>query len=299
MDETKRKSALQRLQDACEQWAAVGPWRRGERNLTALEFLVVPKVGMEKSPEDFFADVQVNKLASEREALVREGLLSKNDKGEVLLQNGMVLVFHEVKAYAFASTLVHLTGPKNYLMEIHTAAKAKGYAWIVGAGFKKIGHSGLGAFVAPKTEDEFFKFLGLPYLEPENRKWGTIFPSGKPNTDEPLTPEQMGAWVASSRWVGSSYAGQAHQFTLRIHAESDDMFLRVIKQIHDFGYKGEYQVKQYRYLDLGEHFYFTQGYRWNETQMINRKFRTGTEARPPHPWVRNNNPLRLLTVKEA
>lgn len=290
------KLVMDRVAAASVVWSVVGGLRRKE-TATEVEILSVPRYGPGKHKADLFMDSPVNLLDEALEQLCKEGIIGGDGGKFQILLLKMPLKVHRAKEHEFASKLVNLTGPKNYLYEVHTAAKAMFYQWIPDAGFRPVGSDSFKRpFVQPKSEAELFKFLRLPWTEPKERKWGTVFAS-KPSTDRPLTHAEFGEWVGKSKWTGSSHAGEPHQWTLRVMSESDDTFLRVIKMIQDFGYPGYYKGRQYRYLDLGEWFYFTQGYLWEQTQLINRKLRTGTEARDAHEWVRNPNPVKLLSVR--
>ena len=295
MNDTTRQ-VIDHIGACCEAWAPVGAWRRGEQTAT-LDLLVVPKREPGKASDDFFATQIVNKVAEMVESLVKQKLLLVFKTGYRIKDTALTLVIHECKASTFATRLVFLTGPKNYLYEVHTAAKALGYQWIPDSGFRPVGaRVAERSFVAPKTEVELFNFLKLPYTDPKLRKLGTLFKANA-STDQALTHAEFGEWVKSSKWANSTHAGEPHQWTLRVIAESDDMFLRVINQIHGFGYAGFYKGQEYRYLDFGDYFYFTQGYTLDVTKLINRKPRSGTENRPARPWVVNPIKLRLTSTK--
>lgn len=289
----KLREILDRLKAQCERWQVVGDYALGERNVPKLEFVIVPKTGKGQDREDFFAVKTLDFVDEEIAKLLKEGALEK--QGESLVFNGTIikLVLHKVKPYGFASACVKFTGPKNFLIAVACSARGLNLSWIPEAGFR----NKKGEFIQPKTEQEFFEVLRLPWTPPEQRKVGIIFPNGKPSTDEPLTKDEFLKWAHGCKWNFSKCGGEPHEFTLRNTAKDDDMFLRVISQIHRFGYDAHYQGKHYRYLDLDGSFYFTMGYRLDETQLINRKQLAGTEARGEREWRKNLSALHLLTIR--
>lgn len=289
------QAVLDALRAASQRFEIVGEARRGE-HITKVEVVCVGEQRTIKDPDDFFADKVVSSVDDEVDKQVRAGRLTRSGSKVYLAGTYVPLVVHNATKRDFASKVVTKTGPQNFIIEVATMAKGLGYAW-KGAGFQKWDHRAEGPdWFTPETEAQFFEFLKMPWTDPKVRKYNTTTYKGAPDNQEPLTEAEMRAWARSSRWIDSTCAGEAHQWTSRTAQASDEMFLRVVKMARDYGYAGFYKGRHYRYLDLDGWFYFTQGYKWNETQLVNRKRLAGAEAREAHPWKRNLTPFALSST---
>ena len=94
----KLRDILDRIKAQCERWQVVGDYRLGNRNVQRLEFVVVPKTGKGQDTDDFFAVKTVDFVDVEIEKLVREGLLTKTEKGSLVFTDTIIgLTLQKVK----------------------------------------------------------------------------------------------------------------------------------------------------------------------------------------------------------
>ena len=89
---------------------------------------------------------------------------SGKTKTNVRLRNGLDADFRVVPERSLGAALNYFTGSKEHNVELRKIASKKGY---------KLNEYGLyegTRFVSGKTEEELYKMLGLPYIEPELRE---------------------------------------------------------------------------------------------------------------------------------
>jgi hypothetical protein len=125
-------------------------------------------------------------------------------------------------------------------------------------------------FFVPESEEDFFKFLNMPWTDFKDRKYGSVYP-GEVTRQDTLTPEEMDAWINKSRWVDTKCGGEWHQYTVRPAQKSDELFRFIVDSIYRNGYDGQYLGMTWRYLDHKGFRYFANGYRIEETHIVNRK----------------------------
>jgi DNA polymerase/3'-5' exonuclease PolX len=164
------------LEPACERICIAGSLRRGKPEVGDIEIVYVPKVT--KIPDGLFSETiesnQADKLIVE---LVANGILNKrpSKNGTFSWGEKNKLAMHpdtEIPVDLFATTvdawwnyLVCRTGSAQTNMRIAMAAQRKGWKWNpYGAGFSRR-HE----IAVMKSEMDVFEFVGLPYLEPEER----------------------------------------------------------------------------------------------------------------------------------
>lgn len=181
---TARKVAdeiVENLKASCLHITVAGSVRRRCALVSDIEIVYVPKTENRGDPGDLFAPLKVFNIATERiDALVKSGFFAKreNKLGRVAFGESIKLMTHTstgIPVDLFATTpearynyLVCRTGPKESNIAICEAAKRQGWKWKpYTAGFvdRRTGEPS-----APmRSEEDVFRFLGLPYYPPEKR----------------------------------------------------------------------------------------------------------------------------------
>ena len=87
----------------------------------------------------------------------------------------------------------------------------------------------------------------------------------------PLTQEELERWIESARWqFARTMPKNPHEYTLKKWHDPES-FERVVHHIRENGYPNKYGSWWYTQLDVGGHFYWTQGADLCCTILINRK----------------------------
>jgi len=159
-----------------ERIAIAGSLRRERPAVHDIEFVIIPKLVPRQ--QSFFADPEMRDLASEAiDNMVHSGILEKRlsvngreawgDKNKLAreVSSGIPVDFFFTTHENWVTTLFIRTGGKATNIEVATRAKQKGWRLnAYGNGFS------CGRKVWPVTsEEEIFKFVGLPYFEPSKR----------------------------------------------------------------------------------------------------------------------------------
>jgi len=91
-------------------------------------------------------------------------------KSMVMLKQGIQADVRVLKLKSFGAALQYFTGNKDHNVALRTAAIKKGLKLSEYGLFKRSG-----SYIAGRTEQEVYKALGLPYIEPELREnWGEL-----------------------------------------------------------------------------------------------------------------------------
>ena len=158
--------------------SVAGSLRRGRADVGDVEILYVPQ--FEARRIDLFQEAPVDLAAERIEQLVAGGTLAKrqNARGSTSWGEKNRLAVHVASGIPvdlFAATeanwwnyLVCRTGPAEQNVAICKAAIARGWKWQpYGAGFTRLDGS---SEVGMLSEREVFEFVGLPYLQPRQRR---------------------------------------------------------------------------------------------------------------------------------
>lgn len=171
------------LRLATDRLVVAGSLRRRKATIGDIEILFIPKYEMRKDPTDMFDDINVN-LADEVIARLEEsGVLErrKNSIGSEMFgpenklmrhcDTGLLVELFSATPATWYNRLVCRTGPAESNTRIAKAAIRMGWHWNpYGPGFSKGGVLGGERQIhAVSSEEEVFKFVGLPYLKPEQR----------------------------------------------------------------------------------------------------------------------------------
>lgn len=290
------QAVLDAIQKASEQFALVGDVRVG-REPGKVEVVAVSGTRTIQDALDFFATKEVSAVDNEVARLVKDGKLTKVGDGKLLFYGTHVaLVVHNAKASNFVSKVVSKTGPDNFIIECATMAKGLGYKWVDG-GLLKVDRTAEGpSFFTPKTEEEFFEFLNMPWTDPSQRKYGSLYAKDAPERKGQIAEEELRQWIKGCRWIDTKAGGESHQFTVRAAQKSDEMFRFVVSNIYKYGYDGIYKGRMWRYLDCDGRLYFTNNYRINETQLINRKLLLPGQTQ--RAWSKVPTHVRLLSMRD-
>lgn len=171
---------LQALKPACTRIEVVGSVRRGKPMVGDVELLYVPRWGAQPAGLELIPDERARaNLADETIAgLERAGVLERrlNAKGRESygalnklmrhVPTGMPVDLFATTEECWFNYLVCRTGGAQNNIAICDAANRKGWKWTpYGSGFSR----GVETHVV-KSERDVFEFVGLPYLEPEERQ---------------------------------------------------------------------------------------------------------------------------------
>ncbi len=167
----------------CERIAIAGSLRRGKAEVGDVELLFIPRRGPARRPGDLFP-VDCNFAEMQIEAWLERGTLGKRASEESTFSwgpwNKLALhVASGIPVDLFATTeanwwnsLVCRTGPLESNKAIAAAAIARGWTWrAYGAGFTRLYPNDEGRIeeYATRSEEDVFRFVGLPCLPPEQR----------------------------------------------------------------------------------------------------------------------------------
>lgn len=166
---------VKQLTPACERLVVAGSLRRMKEEVGDVEILYIPKFVEE--PDGLFDTKRVNQVDVVLQSLFGNGVIGKRlnlmgsatwgprNKYAVHSQSGIPVDFFETGLEAWFSYLVCRTGSAESNTRIASAAQAKGWKWHPYAGFSDWESN----LVFPKSEEEVFAMVGLPYLEPKDR----------------------------------------------------------------------------------------------------------------------------------
>lgn len=170
---------LEFLTPHCEMITVAGSLRRRKPMVKDIEILFVPTIGKEKDPGDLL-EIERPVYLTERAiaALLETNVLAKrpNIKGSpawgeknklgVHVASGIAVDLFTASISNWFNYLVCRTGGEQSNIRICNAARARGWKWNpYGVGFSR------GKEIhAVKSEAEVFKFVGLAYQEPWQRK---------------------------------------------------------------------------------------------------------------------------------
>lgn len=166
------------MRNACERMMVAGSVRRGKPMVGDVEIVYIPRYDSAVRPGEMFPESRVNLAELAIDELVRIGILEKrlNVNGSPTFGERNKLMRHVstgIPVDLFATTedawwnyIVCRTGGAETNVRICNAAIVKGWNWApYGAGFKT--PEGVRAV---KCERDVFDLVGLPYLEPEDRR---------------------------------------------------------------------------------------------------------------------------------
>jgi len=175
---TIAKEVLSKLEPFCSKACIAGSIRRMKSYVGDAELLVIPKWAEVLNEGEMFKS-QVNLLEREIQSLIacQYFELRKKINGTVTDGHAVKLLRHIKSGIPvdiffttpenWISALVCRTGGKTNNEEIARRAKTIGYRWkMSGAGFYDPESE---IMYRMKSEEELFQFVGLPYLQPEER----------------------------------------------------------------------------------------------------------------------------------
>ena len=166
---------------SCVQWEVAGSIRRKKAFVGDIEIVLIPvqgappqlELGMGLPPD--LESVMDEKI----DGLIRKGVLEKrkNTKGHTMcggrlkyvrhVSSGIPIDFFICERETWSTTFVTRTGSADFVGELARRAKSLGYGWNPGGvGFTRKSD---GVKIPITTEEEAFRFVGLPCLPPEQR----------------------------------------------------------------------------------------------------------------------------------
>ena len=167
------------LADFCERWQIAGSILRKKLMVSDIEILYIPVLGERPNPGDMFDASKVNFMHDAIAVLLSTGILEMRPKENGQFTNGPLnklmrhkksgvgVDFFGCTSETWWNNLVCRTGGKDSNMAVSMAAIRMGYTWnCTGRGFSSL--TG-GPAVPVDSEEDVFKFVGLPYLPPEKR----------------------------------------------------------------------------------------------------------------------------------
>ena len=170
---------------ACSQWDIAGSIRRNKPLVGDIEIIFVPVVREEPPPQLELgmglptSTVTVSSMDEKLNELLRKGILAMRlsvtgsgmcgplVKLLVHIPTGIPIDFFACSAEGWWTTLVSRTGGKASNTELAWRANRLGFTWNPGGvGFTRLVD---GAEFPILSEEEAFRFVGMPYLPPEQR----------------------------------------------------------------------------------------------------------------------------------
>jgi hypothetical protein len=80
--------------------------------------------------------------------------------------------------------------------------------------------------------------------------------------------------LLQQHWIYAKTMPQnPHHYALRKDFESDELFDELVEMMRRYSYAGKFGGREYRYVDVNEHYYWTMGAPVRQTILINRKLR--------------------------
>ncbi len=155
------------LEPACEKVAIAGSIRRQKPEVKDIELLAVLKyfAGGDMLDAKIQTLIQLEVLGYRLNKLGRR-IYGPQNKLMVHLPSGMAVDIFSTNEECWPVALVVRTGGKSSNIQVATAALRKGWRWhAYGSGFTTPSGE-----VACRSERDVFEFVGLPYLEPWERK---------------------------------------------------------------------------------------------------------------------------------
>jgi DNA polymerase/3'-5' exonuclease PolX len=166
------------LRPVCVRIEIAGSLRRHKPDVGDIEILYVPVVREEPDPDDLFATRETNLADGRIMLLERTGVLARRqnalgremfgprNKLMVHVASGIPVDLFATNVESWWNYLVCRTGPAESNTRIASAAKRMGWKWApYSAGFARDGE-----MHRVDSESAVFAFVGLPYMEPRNRK---------------------------------------------------------------------------------------------------------------------------------
>lgn len=97
-----------------------------------------------------------------------------------------------------------------------------------------------------------------------------------------MTDAQFTSFVAAQRWIFAKTMPEIpHHYCLRREVRNDALFDAAVRYLRSAGYDGDWRGTVRRYLDHGDHVYWTMGAPVDETVLINRQLQSDSEVRRP------------------
>ena len=134
-----------------------GSLRRGRETVGDLDILTV--AGNVKKAMDYFVAFPGT------EAVIAKG----STKSSISLRNNVQVDLRVIDSDSWGAALVYFTGSKQHNIKIRTIAKRRNYK-ISEYGIFSVAKSGAERKVAGKTEQDFYKKLGMDWIPPEMRE---------------------------------------------------------------------------------------------------------------------------------
>lgn len=170
------ESLVEKLEalEGVKQVTVAGSYRRRKETVGDLDILVTAKRGA-KISDRFVKFNEVEKVVSHGET-----------RSTVILENGLQVDLRVVPAVSYGAAMVYFTGSKAHNIELRKMAQKRGL---------KINEYGVfkgDDRVAGRTENEVYKTIGLPRIEPELREnRGEIAAAGKKRLPKLVTVSDL------------------------------------------------------------------------------------------------------------
>jgi hypothetical protein len=245
-------------------------------------------MALQKSPEDARAGVW---MAYEK------GLVEKGPDGRLRVKDGPPIRLFQCRDERWwGAELAYRTGPPEFAKMLGLCAVNRGMRVVVGH-TKVALVDGDGRLIETRTEEDFFRRLNAPYMQPQDRVYGELI---WPEIDgvTPMIETEWDEWVGKSRWIKTDYV-EPHEYTTRVMATDDKTFVRAVVTVLTFGVDRLWRGRLFRELRRGRWYYWTMGYRVEETAVINRR----ESPDPEQPslfgsnWQVNRVPLVLKSIR--
>jgi DNA polymerase/3'-5' exonuclease PolX len=173
---------VDRMEPLCRQILVCGSLRRHKAFVGDIEIVYIPLLTPRQNPVSLLEDIQHINLADQfLEQAIRDGWLAKrkNIKGSdcwgdknklaVLTRSGIPVDFFATTQDAWASYIVCRTGGAETNKAICFAAIERGWKWHPYDGYFSNRNNPDERHIIT-SEEEVFRFVGLPFLDPWKRK---------------------------------------------------------------------------------------------------------------------------------
>jgi DNA polymerase/3'-5' exonuclease PolX len=174
---------VERLTPQCHRIVIAGSLRRKKDLVGDIEIVYVPRIALMADPEDLFGNPKPGSLVDLLlKGLIEAGSLAKrlnvlgsetwgpSNKLAVAVKSGVPVDFFATTEEAWFNYLVSRTGGAESNTRIASAALRMGWKWHpTESGFENISGSSSMSVFRVRSERDVFEFVGLPFLEPEER----------------------------------------------------------------------------------------------------------------------------------
>jgi DNA polymerase/3'-5' exonuclease PolX len=167
------------LEPVCERLIVAGSLRRMKAEVGDVEIVYIPKTEVRQVPGDMFArgpvnladeaiaQAEISSILEKRLSVTGSPAFGPKNKLMIHTRTGVPVDLFATTAEAWFNYLVCRTGSAENNTRLATAAQRCGFTWHpYRSGFTDLS---TGRSIIVKSEEDVFRIVGLPYLEPKDR----------------------------------------------------------------------------------------------------------------------------------